>query len=82
MKDGAIYLLSRKVTGDHGEQYMQNVTVFANSSTQARQIVNEQFAKLRQLSKTREHAYQVLPEFDVEKVTLEAYKMITAGITG
>ena len=81
MKDGAIYLLSRKVTGDHGEQYMQNVTVFANSSTQARQIVNEQFARLRQLSRTRERAYQVLPAFDVEKVSLEAYKMITAGIT-
>ena len=31
MKDGAIYLLSRQVKGDHGESYMQNVTVFASS---------------------------------------------------
>jgi hypothetical protein len=81
MKDGAIYLLSRRVTGDHGEPYMQNITVFAISATQARQLVNDQFAKLRQVSRTREHAYQVLPEFAVEKVNLDTYKMITAGVT-
>jgi hypothetical protein len=81
MKDGAIYLLSRQVKGEHGEAYMQNVTVFANSSVQARQLVNDQFAQIRKESTSGEPAYQVLPEFDVQKVTLEAYKMITAGIT-
>ena len=29
---GAIYILSRKVIGDRGESYMQNVTVFASSA--------------------------------------------------
>ena len=47
MKDGAIYLLSRRVTGDHGEPYMQNVTVFASSSTNAWDIVNDQFRRFR-----------------------------------
>jgi hypothetical protein len=81
MMDGAIYLLSRQVAGDQGESYTQNVTVFAGSATEARQLVNEQFARIRQVSKTPEHAYDVLPEFAVEKVSLDAYKMITAGIT-
>lgn len=81
MMDGAIYLLSREVKGDHGESYMQNVTVFANSSVQARSIVNDQFARLRKQSSTNENPYQQLPQFSVEKVTLETYKMITAGIT-
>lgn len=81
MKDGAIYLLSRRVTGDHGEPYTQNVTVFASSATDAKQIVNDQFRMLRQGSRGQNHAYQATPEFDVEKVQLDEYKMITAGVT-
>jgi hypothetical protein len=82
MKDGAIYLLSRQVKGDHGESYMQNVTVFANSTTQAKSLVDDQFAALRKSNgAARDLAYQKLPAFSVEKVSLDAYKMITAGIT-
>jgi hypothetical protein len=81
LKDGAIYLLSRQVQGDHGESFMQNVTVFANSAAQAKSLVDGQFAALRKSDGTRERAYQALPEFNVEKVSLDAYKMITAGIT-
>ena len=81
MKDGAIYLLSRRVTGDHGEPYTQNVTVFASSATNAKDIVNDQFRLLRQADKGTERAYQALPEFTVEKVLLDEYKMITAGVT-
>jgi hypothetical protein len=81
MKDGAIYLLSRQVQGDHGEPYMQNVTVFAGSAAQARSLVDDQFAAFRKGSRAQERAYQVLPEFSVEKVSLDAYKMITAGVT-
>jgi hypothetical protein len=79
--DGAIYLLSRKVAGDKGETYMQNVTVFATSPAHARALVEEQFARIRRLSKTRQPAYEVEPEFAVDKVGLERHKMITAGIT-
>jgi hypothetical protein len=81
MKDGAIYLLSRRVSGDHGEPYTQNVTVFASSATEARAIVNDQFRLLRQGSRGQNRAYQALPEFAVEKVQLDEYKMITAGVT-
>ena len=81
MKDGSIYLLSRQVKGDHGESYMQNVTVFASSAVQAQSLVDDQFAALRKTAKGREHAYQTVPKFSVEKVSLEDYKMITAGIT-
>jgi hypothetical protein len=81
MKDGAIYLLSRQVNGDQGESYMQNVTVFAGSAKQALELVDNQFAQIRKVSNTPEPAYQVLPKFAVEKVALDAYKMITAGIT-
>jgi hypothetical protein len=78
---GAIYLLSRKVTGDHGESYMQNVTVFASSPEHARTIVADQFARLRMVSKSKEAAYQALPAFAVDKVALDEHKMITAGVT-
>jgi hypothetical protein len=80
-KDGAIYLLSREIKGNEGEVFMQNVTVFATSSRHAVTLVNEQFARLRRVSNSREPAYQVLPEFAVDKVTLDQHKMITAGIT-
>jgi hypothetical protein len=79
--DGDIYLLSRKVSGDHGESYIQNVTVFAASADEAKQLVNQQFSRLRQMSRTQERAYQVLPDFNVEKVKLDVHKMISAGIT-
>lgn len=81
MKDGDIYLLSRQVQGDHGESYMQNVTVFANSPAQAVSLVDDQFASLRKGERGRERAYRPVPKFSVEKVSLENYKMITAGIT-
>jgi len=79
--DGAIYLLSRRVTGDHGEAYMQNVTVFADSAARAKQIVNDQFRLFRQNARGRERAYAALPEFNAEKVALDEHKMITAGVT-
>ena len=81
MKDGAIFLLSRLVQGNHGESYTQNVTVFANSAAQAESLVNEQFAALRKMATGRERPYRRAPKFSVEKVSLEDYKMISAGIT-
>jgi hypothetical protein len=78
MIDGAIYLLSRQVQGDHGESFTQNVTVFASSPAQARSLVSDQFATMR---RSNERAYQAQPEFSVERVSLDAHKMITAGIT-
>ena len=78
---GHIYILSRKVIGDHGESYMQNVTVFASTPDHARSIVADQFARLRLASRSKENAYQVLPSFAVEKVALDEHKMITAGVT-
>ena len=80
-KDGSIYLLSREIKGDKGEVYMQNVTVFATSQTQAKALVNEQFTRLRGISNGSEPAYQTKPEFAVDKVALDQHKMITAGIT-
>jgi hypothetical protein len=80
-KDGSIYLLSREIRGDKGEVFMQNVTVFATSQTHAKALVNEQFARLRGISNGSEPAYQELPKFAVDKVGLDEYKMITAGIT-
>ena len=80
-KSGSIYLLSRKVTGDTGESFMQNVTVFASNPEHARTIVNDQFTRLRRTSKSKEAAYQAMPTFAVEKVALDEHKMITAGVT-
>jgi hypothetical protein len=72
---GAIYLLSRRVEGDNGELFTQNITVYASSPDHATAIVRQQFARLK------DRAYQSSPDFDVEAVTLDEYKLITAGIT-
>lgn len=79
--NGSIYLLSREVKGAKGEVFQQNVTVFATSQTHAKALVDEQFARIRRISNGDEPAYQVLPAFRVDKVTLDQHKMITAGIT-
>jgi hypothetical protein len=79
--NGSIYLLSREVKGPNGEVFRQNVTVFATSSKHAVGLVNAQFAQLRRISNGSEAAYEELPEFRVDKVTLDEHKMITAGIT-
>jgi hypothetical protein len=80
-KSGSIYLLSRKVTGDTGESFMQNVTVFASNPEHARSLVSEQFTRLRRASSSKEAAYQELPAFAIVKVALDEHKMITAGVT-
>jgi hypothetical protein len=79
--DGAIYLLSREIKGAKGEVFMQNVTVFATSQPHAKALVEEQFGRLRRISNSREPAYELLPEFAADKITLDQHKMITAGIT-
>ena len=43
--------------------------------------MNDQFRMLRQGSRDQNRAYQATPEFAVEKVQLDEYKMITAGVT-
>ena len=59
---GAIYILSRKVIGDHGESLMQNVTVSSPAPrTMRRSIVADQFARLRRPPGRRRSAYQVQP---------------------
>ncbi len=79
--NGAIYVLTRNVSGDNGESLMQNVTVFADSPTKARAIVDQQFAQLRNGSQSLERAYQAAPAWKVEKIALDTHKLITAGLT-
>ncbi|HEV8603033.1 MAG TPA: hypothetical protein VGQ68_06505 [Gaiellaceae bacterium] len=79
--DGAIYVLSRKVQGSNGEAFMQNVTVFADSPTAARELVNAEFARLRRASKSPERPYLPTPPWQVDKVDLDEAKVITAGLT-
>jgi hypothetical protein len=79
--DGAIYVLTRQVQGDRGERLMQNVTVFASSAAEARQLVAQEFEALRKASRSAERPYQALPPFNVEKIRLNEHKLITSGIT-
>jgi hypothetical protein len=81
MDHPAIYLLSRKVEGDDGEIFFQNVTVYARSSEHALALVNDQFDRLLKVSSAEERAYHRTPPFKVEKIKLDDYQMISAGIT-
>ena len=79
--DGAIYVLTRNVQGDQGEAFLQNVTVFAGSADEARALVRGEFAKLRAGSKSAERPYRDSPEFNVDRIDLDAHKLLTNHIT-
>ena len=81
LKRGAVWLLSRVVDGDSGESYTQNVTVYAASAEDARNLVNGEFARLRRFSNDKQRPYLATPEWSIEKVALDEAKLITAGIT-
>jgi hypothetical protein len=79
---GAVFLLSRQVEGDSGETYTQNITVFAATQKEAHDLVLREFDRIRRISGGNERAYRQMPEFAIEKVTLNEAKVITNGITG
>jgi len=79
--EGAIYVLTRKVGGDQGESFMQNVTVFARSANEARALVRDEFVRLRRTSTSAEHPYREAPAFDVDRIDLDAHKLLTNHIT-
>lgn len=81
LKRGAVWLLSRAVQGDSGESYTQNVTVYAASADDAKNLVNAEFARLRRFSSDKQGPYLATPEWSVQKVALDEAKLITAGIT-
>ena len=79
--DGAIFVLTRKVDGNQGESFLQNVTVFARSADEARALVRDEFARLRRTSTSAEHAYREAPSFGVDRIDLDVHKLLTSQIT-
>lgn len=79
--NGAIYVLTRNVQGDGGESFLQNVTVFAGSADEARALVRKEFAQLRSGSTSAERPYLDTPSFNVDRIDLDAHKLLTNHIT-
>jgi hypothetical protein len=79
--DGAIFVLTRTVQGDDGQDFVQNVTVFADSADQARTLVRNEFARIRRGSTAAEHPYRDGPAFSVDRIELDAHKLLTSHIT-
>jgi hypothetical protein len=79
--NGAIYVLTRNVQGNPGESFLQNVTVFAASADEAQTLVRKEFAQLRAGSTSAEHPYRDAPAFSVDKIDLDAHKLLTNHIT-
>jgi hypothetical protein len=79
--NGAIYVLTRNVQGDHGEAFLQNVTVFAGSADEAQALVRKEFAQLRSGSTSAELPYRDAPAFSVDRIDLDAHKLLTNHIT-
>jgi len=79
--DGAIYVLTRNVQGDHGESFLQNVTVFAGSPAEARALVRKEFGQLRAGSTAAEHPYRDAPDFNVDRIDLDSHKLLTNHVT-
>ena len=74
--DGEFYLLTRKVDGDRGESFNQSVAVFAKGAKEAKELVHNEFARLRRMSKRPEHPYRDTPEFEVDKIDLDEHKLL------
>jgi hypothetical protein len=79
--NGAVYVLTRNVQGDRGESFLQNVTVFAGSADEAQALVRKEFAQLRSGSTSAELPYRDTPAFDVDRIDLDAHKLLTNHIT-
>jgi hypothetical protein len=79
--NGAIYVLTRNVEGDQGESFLQNVTVFATSAEEAQALVRKEFAQLRAGSTSAERSYRDAPAFRIDKIDLDAHKLLTNHIT-
>ena len=76
-----VWLLSREVTGDGGERYSQNVSVYAGSAPEAVGLVAAEFARLGRITGKVEAAYREAPAWTVEQVKLDAPKVLTLGLT-
>ena len=79
--DGAIFVLSREVEGDQGQKFTQNVTVFADSPTEARRLVAHEFEELRRHSSAQERPYALEPGWTVDKISLDQHKVLESTIT-
>jgi hypothetical protein len=79
--DGAIYLLTRTVEGDQGESFNQSVAVYAQGPREAKELVHQEFSRIRKASKSPEHPYLDAPAFAVDQIDLDAYKLLTHWIT-
>lgn len=77
----SVWLLSREVTGDAGERYSQNVSVYASSAREAVALVAAEFARLGRITGKVEAPYRESPAWSVEQVKLDASKLITSAIT-
>lgn len=69
------------MTGDGGERFSQNVSVYAGSAREAVTIVAADFARLARITGKVEAAYRETPEWTVEQVKLDAPKVLTLGLT-
>jgi len=78
---GAIYVLNRKVDGDQGEAFNQSVAVYARSSKEAKELVQQEFARIRKGSENGERAYHDTPEFSVDQIQLDQYKLLIHWVT-
>lgn len=77
----SVWLLSRVVTGESGDRYRQNVSVYAGSAREAIALVTSEFSRLAMITGTAEPPYEASPKWTVEEVRLDAAKLITSAIT-
>jgi|1186.fasta_scaffold241953_2 hypothetical protein len=78
---GSIYLLNRKVNGDQGETFNQSVAVYAQSAKEAKDLVHQEFERIRKVSDNPEHPYHDLPPFEVDEIHLDEHKLLIHWVT-
>jgi hypothetical protein len=60
---------------------VQNVTVFAGSEKQAKALVHDELPRLRGESTAAEHPHHDAPAFSVDRIALDAHKLLTHHVT-
>ena len=64
-----------------GERWAQTIEVFAYGSDEARELMEAELESLRTGSSRDEVAFQILPEWDVREILLDAAKILTVFMT-
>lgn len=77
----SIFVFSRDVIGDTGEELRQTVTVYAQNLQSAHQTLKADFRRMQDLATKPETPYESGPSWAVTQIELNEPKIVTSALT-